>query len=106
MLELTIYGLMGLVAMLVVAFCFAYADDFAPARERSSLDPHKNAYLNDSQMIETGTGNLRFRGIVGNQQQTAPMSSLQTTSSAETGPAAIYSDSFQSNRGQDEVFHD
>ena len=53
MLELTIYGLVGLAAMLIVAFCFAYADEFSPAREKSSFDLINNANLNDCQRIET-----------------------------------------------------
>jgi uncharacterized membrane protein YuzA (DUF378 family) len=43
MLELTIYGLMGLAAMLVIAFYFAYDDEFSPARENSSFDLINNA---------------------------------------------------------------
>ena len=61
MLELTIYGLMGLAAMLVIAFYFAYGDEFPPAREKPSFDLINNAHLNDSQMIETGTGTPQFR---------------------------------------------
>jgi hypothetical protein len=38
MLELAIYGLVGLAAMLVVAFYFAYADEFSSAREKSLFD--------------------------------------------------------------------
>jgi len=41
MLELTSYGLSGLVAMLVVAFCFAFSDELAPRKEESSFDPIK-----------------------------------------------------------------
>jgi hypothetical protein len=105
MLELTIYGLTGLAAMLVVAFYFACADDFAPDREKPSRGPRKNTYLNDSQIIETATGNLGFRRTAGNQEQTVLMFLLQTLSLAETGPAAICSISCQSNRGQGEAFH-
>jgi hypothetical protein len=56
MLELTMYGLMGLTAMLGIAFYFAYRDEFPPARETSSFDLINNAHLNDSQVIEPGTG--------------------------------------------------
>ena len=105
MLELTMYGLMGLTAMLVIAFYFAYRDEFPPARETSSFDLINNAHLNDSQIIETGTGNPQYRGTAAKQQETAPASLLQTTSHAETGTGAVYSDSFQSDRGQVEVFH-
>jgi hypothetical protein len=102
MLELTIYGLTGLAAMLVVAFFFAYADDFAPAREKPSFGRRKNRYLNDSRMIEIGTGNPPVWGTVGNQQESTR---ICEHSPAETGPAAIHSISFQSNRGQREASH-
>jgi hypothetical protein len=105
MLELTIYGLMGLAAMLVIAFFWAYGDEFSPARETSSFDLINNAHLNDSQMIETGTENPQFRATVRKQQETAPASLLQTTSPAEPGAATIYSDSFQSDHGQVEILH-
>ncbi len=62
MLELTMYGLMGLTAMLVIAFYFAYRDEFPPARETSSFYLINNAHLNDSQVIEPGTGTPQFRG--------------------------------------------
>jgi len=105
MLELTCYGLTGLAAVLVIALCLTYIDEFQPARGKSSFDPINNAHLNDSQMIETGTENPRFRGTVGKQPETAPASLLQTTSPAETDPGAIYSDGFQSDRGQGEALH-
>jgi hypothetical protein len=104
MLELTIYGLGGLAAMLVVAFYFACGDDFAPAREKSSLGPRKNAYFHDCRMIETGTGNLQFHRTVGKQKESTP-AYLRTTSPVETAPADIYSETFQSDRGQGAVFH-
>jgi|ERR1700682_2777166 hypothetical protein len=69
MLDLTMYGLMGLAAMLVLAFYFAYRDDFPRARETSSFDLTHNAHLNDSQVIEPGTGNPRYRGhLVSNRK--------------------------------------
>jgi hypothetical protein len=105
MLELTIYGLMGLAAMLTIAFFWAYGDEFAPDRETSSFDLISNARLRDSQMIESGTGNPQFRATVRKQQETAPASLLQTTSPAEPGAATIYSDSFQSDHGQVEILH-
>jgi hypothetical protein len=37
MLELTMYGLVGLAAMLVIAFYFACRDEFPPVRENYSL---------------------------------------------------------------------
>jgi hypothetical protein len=54
MLELTIYGLVGLAAMLVIAFYFAYADEFSSAREKSSFDLINNPQLSDTQMIGSG----------------------------------------------------
>jgi len=105
MLELTIYGLIGLAAMLVIAFFCAYGDEFSPARETSSFDLINNAHLNDSQRIESGTGNPQFRATVRKQQEPASSSLLQTTSPAEPGPGAIYSESVQSDGGQVEVFH-
>jgi hypothetical protein len=104
MLELTIYRLMGMAAMLVIAFCFAYADEFSAVREKSSFDRVDNAHLNDSQMMKTGPGNPRFRGTVVKQQETAaPASLLQTTSTAETGSGALCS--LQSDCGLVKVFH-
>jgi len=105
MLELTIYGLIGLAAMLVIAFFCAYGDEFSPARETSSFDVINNAHLNDSQMIETRWRIHNFGATVRKQQETAPASLLQTTSPAEPGAATIYSDSFQSDHGQVEILH-
>jgi hypothetical protein len=64
MLELTIYGLIGLAAMLVIAFCFAFVDEFSPVRNKFSLHRINNAHLDGFQMIETGTRIPRFRGTV------------------------------------------
>jgi hypothetical protein len=65
MLELAIYGLMGLAAMLSVAGWFAYADEFSSPREKSSINRIKDARSDDSQMIETGTGDPRVQETVG-----------------------------------------
>ena len=65
MLELAIYGLIGLAAMLLIAGWFAYADEFSAPREKSSFNRINDAQWNDSQMIETGTGNPRIQGTVG-----------------------------------------
>jgi hypothetical protein len=46
MLELAIYGLVGLATILVVTFYFAYDDEFSAAREQSSFDPIDKANLN------------------------------------------------------------
>jgi hypothetical protein len=103
MLELTIYGLVGLAAMLIVAFCFAYADDFSPAREQSPFDLIDDAHLNDAQIIETGSAQLR--GTVGMQRETSPSSLPQLTSRPETSHGVIWIDGFQSDRGQLEVLN-
>jgi hypothetical protein len=55
MLELAIYGLVGLATMLVIAFYFAYfayGDEFSAAREQSSFDPIDKPHLNVTPMIE------------------------------------------------------
>jgi hypothetical protein len=103
--ELTSYGLIGLTTMLVVAFCFAYGDELPRTRKKSSYDLINNAHRNDSPMIETGARSLRFRGDVGKQRETAPASLLHKTSPVETGHGAIYSGSFQNDRGPLEGFH-
>jgi hypothetical protein len=103
--ELTSYGLTGLTAMLVIAFCFAYGDELPGTREKSSDDLVNNAHMNNSPTIEAGARRLRFRGDVGKQRETAPASLLQKTSPVETGHGAIYSDSFRNDRGPLEAFH-
>jgi hypothetical protein len=55
MLELTIYGLVGLAAMLIIAFYFAFADEFSPAREQSSLHLVKNEGLSEPLTMKNGT---------------------------------------------------
>ena len=60
MMELTSCGLMGLTAMLVIALCLTYFDEFQPSRGKSSFDLINSAHLADSQMIETVSGNPRF----------------------------------------------
>jgi hypothetical protein len=54
-LELTIYGLVGLAATLVIAFYFACADEFSSAQEKCSFDLINNPPLSDTQMIGSGT---------------------------------------------------
>jgi hypothetical protein len=105
MMKLISFGLMGLAAFRVMAFCFAYKDELPPPREKSALCLLDDADLNDSPMIETWVGVPRFRRTRGKQRTTAPASSLQTTSPAETGPVTICSFSVPSNRRQVEAFH-
>jgi hypothetical protein len=59
MLELTIYGLVGLAAMLVIAFYFAYTDEFSSGQEKSSFDLINNPHLSDTQMIGSGTNSSK-----------------------------------------------
>ena len=105
MVELMSYGLTGLTAMLVIAFCFAYGDELPRTREKSSYDPINHAPRNDSPMIETGARSLRLRREVDKQQETAPAPLLQKKSPVGTGHVAIYSGSFQNDRETLEVFH-
>ena len=65
MLELTMYGLVGLAAMLVIAFGFAYADEFSSFREKPSFNRINGAHTSDFRIIKTGTGNPRVQGTVG-----------------------------------------
>jgi hypothetical protein len=51
-LEPTSYGLTGLVAVLLVVFCFACKDDFASFRERPSSSPMFDADLLDLKPVE------------------------------------------------------
>jgi hypothetical protein len=103
MLELIIYGLMWLAAMLLVAFWFAYSDEFSSPQEKGSFDLINDAPSNDSPMIETEMGNPQFRGKVGSKENIAAASSLQTKSRF-AGPDAIYSGGFQGDHGQEEAF--
>ena len=105
MVELTSYGLTGLTAMLVMAFCFACGDALPATQEKSSHDPINSAHMNDSPVIETGARSLRFWGDIGKQQKTPQASLLQKTSAVETGHGAIYNHSFRNNRGPLEAFH-
>ena len=105
MVELMSYGLTGLTAMLVMAFCFAYRNELPRTREKSSYNLINNPHLNDSPLVETGARSLRFREEVGKQQETAPASLLQKTSTPETGSGAINADNVQSDRGRVEILH-
>jgi hypothetical protein len=89
MLELTMYGLVGLTVMLVVAFFCAFGDEFSPVREKSAVDLISNAQLHGSQMIELRPGSPRVQRIVRRTHETAPAPMLQNTSAPETGLGAI-----------------
>ena len=67
MLELTIYGLMGLAVVLVIAFFFAFVDEFPAVREKVLVRSISNAHLHDSKLIESGMGSSQFRGTVAKQ---------------------------------------
>jgi hypothetical protein len=103
--ELTIYGLAGLAAMLVIALYFAYTDESSPVAGEPSSERINDAPLYDSQRIETRTGNPPFQGEIGQQQGTARASWLQTPGSTVAVPGTIYSGNLQSDRGQGEVLH-
>ncbi|MGD0183349.1 MAG: hypothetical protein ABSC15_26360 [Terriglobales bacterium] len=64
MLELTIYGLIWLAAMLLIAFWFAYADEFSSPQEKSSFDLVNDAPSKDSQGIEIAMENRQSQGKV------------------------------------------
>ncbi len=59
MLELTSYGLTGLVALLLVAFCFACKDELASFSHKPSSGPISDAELCHRKPVEgrTGTAN-------------------------------------------------
>jgi hypothetical protein len=99
------YGLTGLTAMLVIAFCFAYGDELRRTREKSSYRLVNNAHVNDSPLVVTVARTLRFRGDVGKQQETSAPSLLQETTRVEIGLGVIYSGSFRNDRGTLEAFH-
>ena len=105
MVELAYYGVTGVTAVPVIAFCFAYGDELPRTREKSSYDLLNNAHVNNSPLVETGARSPWFRGDVGKQQETAPVSLLQKTSRVETGHEAICRDSFRNDRGTLEAFH-
>src|ERR1700683_3729479 len=104
MVELTSYGLTGVTAVLVIAFCFACGDELPRTRETSSYDLLNNADLNDSPLVETGARSLWLRGEASKQQETVPGSLLQKTSRVETGHGSICSDSLRTDRGTPEAF--
>lgn len=103
--ELTSYGLTGVTAVLVMAFCFACGDELPWTREKSSHDLLNNVDVNDSPLVETGARSLWFREDVGKQQEIASASLLQKTSRVETGHGAIYSGSSRNDRETLEAYH-
>jgi hypothetical protein len=59
MLELVSYGLTGLAAIVVIAFCFAYGETFSPGQEERSIDRMNEAHWPLSRRScerSTGTG--------------------------------------------------
>jgi hypothetical protein len=63
--KLTSYGLTGVTAVLVTAFCFACGDELPRTREKSSRDLLNKVDVSDSPLVET-SGSSRddqaFRG--------------------------------------------
>jgi hypothetical protein len=103
--ELTSYGLTGLTAILVVAFCFACGDALPATQEKSSHDLINGAHMSDSPMIETGARSPRLPMEVDKQQETALAPLQRKTSAVETGHGAIYNHSCRNDRGPLEAFH-
>lgn len=56
MLELTMYGLVGLAAMLVIAFYFACCDEFPSVRGNSSLHITDLPVHSDRGQVEASRG--------------------------------------------------
>ena len=105
MVQLMSYGLTGLAAMLVIAFCSAYGADLATKQE-SSYGLINNAHMDDSPTITPGTRSLAFRGALGKQQQHISAALSTTAPSTKTRSSAIYGQCLQSARGQMKVSHD
>ena len=105
MVALTSYGLTGLTAMLVVAFCFACGDAVPSTQEKSSHNLINGAHMSDSPMIETGARSPRLPMEVDKQQETALAPLQRKTSAVETGHGAIYNYSCRNDRGPLEAFH-
>jgi hypothetical protein len=65
MLELMSYGLIGLAAVVVIAFCFAYGEEFPPPLEKHLIGTKDNAH----QPLSRRSGDRRFgalyRGVTG-----------------------------------------
>jgi hypothetical protein len=105
MVELTSYGLTGLTAMLVIAFCFASGVELPSNREKSPHDLISDAHVNDSRIIGTTKGSLRLGRKVRQYQQCAPASPQRKPSAVETVHGATYNDSFQNNRRSERPFN-
>jgi hypothetical protein len=103
--ELMAYGLTGLMAILVIAFCFAWGDELPWPGKQSSRDLINNARLDHSRIIESTTRSLRFGRPVGDQQETGPASSPRKTSPVEAVPSAIRNDSSRNARGPRKAFN-
>lgn len=56
MVELTSYGLTGLVAILLVAFCLACKDESASFGEKPSFRPTYDAGLGHPKLVDRWTG--------------------------------------------------
>ena len=105
MVELASYGLMGLTAALVTAFCLAYSDALPATQEKSSHHLINNAHMNDSPITETAARGRRFRGEADKRQGTAPAFRLRKTSPVETVCNESRNHSFRNDRRTLEVFH-
>ena len=68
MLELASYGLTGLTAILVIAFCFAYRDELPNSREKFSHDRISDANLSDFRINDGATLNPGFQNDRGSEK--------------------------------------
>jgi hypothetical protein len=100
MLDLIIYGLIGVAAVLVISFCLAFGDELSPVARTFSVEPVNNAHVNDIQ-----TGHPRFRRTVRTQQETVSTCVLQTTSGTEDDKETIYGNGCRNLSGQVEGSH-
>jgi hypothetical protein len=62
MLELMSYGLTGLAAVVVIAFCFAYGDEF-PLLEQPSIDLMDKAHSLPSWQSGEGNAGAIYSGV-------------------------------------------
>jgi len=62
MLELVSYGLTGLAAVVVIAFCFAYSETFSPGQEKRSIDRMNEAHWPLSRRSGEGSTGTIYNG--------------------------------------------
>ena len=100
MLELIIYGLMVVAAVLVISFCLAFGDELSPVERKPSVDLVNGPHLN-----HTRTGNPRVPRTVRTPQETTSTRLLQATSDTEVDNGTVQGDGRRSLAGQVENSH-